>query len=160
MYLLVFCLWECRIVGKISQFLFSALIFIYLCINENNMEVQHHTAVALLLWFILGINFITKHAQQYKCSVTFTIVQKTIKETLFCVCLAADTFMYHNNKDNSIKTPIMDRHRGIFCLFIIFLSRKTVWDNSGKQKCNIYLPLDYKFRRRLIIPRYLPSRYL
>ena len=43
---------------------------------------------------------------------------------------AEDTFMYHNNKDNSIKTPIIaryntlrwdtDREEGIFfCLFII-----------------------------------------
>ena len=58
------------------------------------MEVQHHTAVALLLWFILGINFITKRAQQYKCSVTFTIVQKTIKETLFCVCVSGCGYIY------------------------------------------------------------------
>ena len=88
------------------------------------------TAVALLLWFILGINFITKRAQQYKCSVTFTIVQKTIKETLFCVCRAADTFMYHNNKDNSIKTPIMDRYRGN----ILFIYHIPVQEDGVRQQ--------------------------
>ena len=49
---------------------------------------------------------------------------------ILCVCRAADTFMYHNNKDNSIKTPIMDRYRGN----ILFIYHIPVQEDGVRQQ--------------------------
>ena len=81
---------------------------------------------------------------------------KNNQETLFCVVSAGggweDTFIYHNNKDNSIKTPIIARYnrqgRGNTILFIYhFLSMNLI----GLPGRRLYLQP---------VKSLLPARYL
>ena len=83
---------------------------------------------------------------------------------------AEDTFMYHNNKDNSIKTPIIARYNtlrwdtareeGIFiCLFIIIwaaasdiLCRRDLWDF-----CVQTFPCVFSRLPAIYLRKYLPA---
>ena len=99
--------------------LYFGHIFIYLCIigtaapPPTDAQLQPGLAIALL---ILGINFISTLARTISLLTTnaplhLRSFKKQSRKPYFVCCVGReDTFIYHNNKDNSIKTPIIARY--------------------------------------------------
>ena len=115
-------------VGLLAKYhnLYFARTHFYLSLHQ--WKYCHCTSgpsfCGLLLLFILGINFIREQAalapHHHPPEQTLRLwthkhlrsFKKQSRKPYFVCCVGCeDTFIYHNNKDNSIKTPIIVRYQ-------------------------------------------------
>ena len=129
--------------SNITFFFFPIVIELQLLFQVGDFIVQ------------FGINFITARsspARQYNARLHLRSFKKQSGNLILCCVGWEDTFIYHNNKDNSIKTPIIARYnrqgRGNTILFIYhFLSMNLI----GLPGRRLYLQP---------VKSLLPARYL